>query len=86
MLETKNLQIVTCIKINGKNCFLYCFMALEQRIDGFIFVQLVIAVDRTHLKSKYKGIMFMATCFDGNEQIFSLAFGVVNLENETLYT
>lgn len=38
MLETKNPKTVAHIKTNGKNHFLYCFMALKQQIDGFRFV------------------------------------------------
>ncbi|XP_020411021.1 uncharacterized protein LOC109946745 [Prunus persica] len=40
----------------------------------------MIAVDATHLKSKYKGVMFVANAFDGNRNICTLAFGIRDLE------
>ncbi|CAL8163285.1 unnamed protein product [Prunus armeniaca] len=40
----------------------------------------VIAVDATHIKSKYKSVMFVANAFDGNRNIYPLAFGIGNLE------
>ena len=45
-----------------------------------------IAIDGTHLKRKYKGILFIATTMDGNDQIFPIAFGVGPLENDMCWT
>lgn len=42
-------------------------------------------VEKTYLKGKYKGTMSMAACFNNNEQIFPLAFDVVDLKNEASY-
>ncbi|XP_034218975.1 uncharacterized protein LOC117630347 [Prunus dulcis] len=42
----------------------------------------VIAVDATHLKSKYKGVMFVANAFDGNRNIYPLTFGIGDLETD----
>ena len=44
--------------------------------------RLAIVIDGTHLKEKYKGILFIATAMDGNDQIFPIAFGVGHLEND----
>ncbi|KAK3210834.1 hypothetical protein Dsin_015540 [Dipteronia sinensis] len=41
----------------------------------------VITVDDTHLKGSYKGTMFMDASMDGNEQIYPLAFGFGDSEN-----
>ena len=38
------------------------------------------------MKEKYKGTLFVAVCLDGNEQIYPLAFGVGDIENEQSYT
>ena len=38
--------------------------------------RLAIAMDGTHLKGKYKGILFIATAMDGNDQVFPIAFKV----------
>lgn len=43
-------------------------------------------MNRIHLKGKYRGTLFVVACFDDNEQIFLLTFGVGDLENEALYT
>ncbi|CAL2266198.1 unnamed protein product [Prunus armeniaca] len=40
----------------------------------------LIAVDATHIKSKYKSVMFVANAFDGNRNMYPLAFGIGNLE------
>ena len=45
-----------------------------------------IAIDGTHLKGKYKGILFIATAMDGNDKIFPIAFGVGHLENDRCWT
>ena len=55
MLEAKNSGSMTCIKTDSHNCFLYFFMALGQSIAGLNKLRIVLAVDGTHLKGKYKG-------------------------------
>ncbi|KAK3211782.1 hypothetical protein Dsin_016488 [Dipteronia sinensis] len=41
----------------------------------------VIAVNGTHLKGRFEGTMFVATAQDGNEQVYPIAFGYDNSEN-----
>ncbi|KAK2645622.1 hypothetical protein Ddye_020817 [Dipteronia dyeriana] len=41
----------------------------------------VIAVDGTHLKGRFGGTMFVATAQDGNEQVYPIAFGYGDSEN-----
>ncbi|CAL8168453.1 unnamed protein product [Prunus armeniaca] len=56
-------------------------MAVGSCIRGFrSSMRPVIAIDATHLKSKYKGVMFVANAFDGNRNIYPLAFGIGDLE------
>ena len=45
-----------------------------------------IAIDGTHLKGKNKGILFIATTIDSNDQIFLIAFGVGDIENDRSWT
>ncbi|CAL2257832.1 unnamed protein product [Prunus armeniaca] len=45
----------------------------------------VIAVDATHLKCKYKGVLFVATAFDGNRNIYPIAFGIGDLETDAAW-
>ena len=42
----------------------------------------MITVDETFLKGKYRGSMFVAAAKDGNNQIYPLAFGVMDSEND----
>ncbi|KAK3225677.1 hypothetical protein Dsin_005539 [Dipteronia sinensis] len=42
----------------------------------------VIAIDGTHLKDKFSGIMFVAICLDANNQVFPLACGFGDVEDE----
>ena len=85
-VEGKNLDSMTRIETDRHNCFLYFFIALGQSIAGFNKLRPVVAVDGMHLKRKYKGTLFVAACLDGNEQIYPLAFGVGDTENEQSYT
>ena len=48
--------------------------------------RLAISIDGTHLKGKYKGILFIATTMDDNDQIFPIAFGIGYLENDRCWT
>ncbi|WZZ14485.1 hypothetical protein YC2023_107574 [Brassica napus] len=42
----------------------------------------VIVVDGTFLKSKFKGVLLVATAIDGNSNLYPIAFGIVDSENE----
>ena len=42
----------------------------------------VIAIDGTFLKGKFKGTLFIATTLDGNSQLYPVAFGVDDSEND----
>ncbi|XP_057803379.1 uncharacterized protein LOC131018682 [Salvia miltiorrhiza] len=43
----------------------------------------VVVIDATHLKGKYKGVMFVVVTKDGNEQVFPLAVGLGDKENDS---
>ena len=43
-------------------------------------------VDDTHLHGKYKGNLMIATSQDANNQIYPLAYAVVDSENDKLWT
>ncbi|KAL6289246.1 hypothetical protein ACE6H2_006756 [Prunus campanulata] len=82
-LERMNPGTKTHIHTDENNHFLYFFMAVGACIRGFrSSMRPVIAVDATHLKSKYKGVMFVANAFDGNRNIYPLAFGIGDLETD----
>ena len=67
--------MVTKLKVDNENRFEICFMAFGACIFDFReYCRPTIAIDGTHLKGKYKGILFIATAMDVNNQIFSIAF------------
>lgn len=73
---------MTHLQRDGDDNFLYYFVALGSSIKGFTqYIRPVIAVDGTHLKGLYRGSMFVATCLDGNNQLYPLAIGVMDSEN-----
>ena len=64
------------LKIDDENRFEYLFLTLGPCIYDFVSsCRPVIAIDGTHLKRKFRGIMFVTTTMDGNEQIYLFAFG-----------
>ncbi|XP_024034810.1 uncharacterized protein LOC127899106 [Citrus sinensis] len=82
VLTAANEGTVTHIEQDGDGNFLYYFVALGSSIKGFMqYIQPVIAVDGTHLKGLYRGSMFVATCLDGNNQLYLLAIGIMDSEN-----
>ncbi|CAL9025821.1 unnamed protein product, partial [Prunus brigantina] len=83
MLEAKNPGTITHIETDSNNHFMYFFMSLGPCIRGFrTVIRPVIALDGTFLKGKYRGTLFVATCKDGNNQIYPIAFGVGDSEND----
>ncbi|KAH9794536.1 SWIM-type domain-containing protein [Citrus sinensis] len=82
VLTKANEGIVTHLQRDGDDNFLYYFVALGSSIKGFTqYIRPVIAVDGTHLKGLYHGSMFVTTCLDGNNQLYLLAIGVMDSEN-----
>ena len=87
MLEKMNPGTITRILTDDDNSFRYCFMALGGSIKRFSsFIRPVVAVDGTTLKHKYSGYLYIASALDGNGQIFPIAFGIGDGENESAYT
>ncbi|CAL8174677.1 unnamed protein product [Prunus armeniaca] len=86
VLERTNPGTLTYIETDAANHFLYFFMSIGACIRGFKrSMHPVIAVDATHLKCKYKGVLFVATAFDGNRNIYPLAFGIGDLETDAAW-
>ncbi|KAH9730924.1 SWIM-type domain-containing protein [Citrus sinensis] len=82
VLTTTNEGSVTHLEQDGDGNFLYYFVALGSSIKGFMqYIRPAIAVDGTHLKGLYHGSMFVATCLDGNNQLYPLAIGIMDSEN-----
>ena len=83
MLKKKNSGTCTFLEVDNENNFKYFFMAIGSCIHGFISsIRSVIAIDGTFLKGKFKGTLFIATALDGNNQLYPVAFGVGDSEND----
>ncbi|TXG64287.1 hypothetical protein EZV62_011281 [Acer yangbiense] len=81
MLEQTNHGTITDLHTDSSNRFMYMFFCLTTCIDGFLSsIRLVISIDGTLLTSPYRGVLFVAVCMNGNEQIFHLAYGVGDSE------
>ncbi|CAA7048823.1 unnamed protein product [Microthlaspi erraticum] len=83
MLQQANPGTHTNYQTDSRGRFLYLFLAFGQSVRGFYkTMRRVIVVDGTFLKSKYKGTMLVATAVDGNSNLYPIAFGVVDSEND----
>ena len=83
MLEQQNPKTVTKLQVDEDNRFEICFMAFGACIFDFrTCCRSTIAIDGTHLKEKYNGILFITITMGDNDQIFPIAFGVGHLEND----
>ncbi|XP_075095120.1 uncharacterized protein LOC107818072 [Nicotiana tabacum] len=85
MMKSKNPGTYTNIKIDDNNRFLYMFYEYGSSIAGWNYFIPVIAVDATFLKSKYRGVLMISVSKDANNQIFPLAFGIAESENNNSY-
>ncbi|XP_033129359.1 uncharacterized protein LOC103848092 [Brassica rapa] len=81
-ISLANPDSITAIELDSINRFKYIFLAFGASIKGFKYQRRVIVVDGTHLSGKYGGVMLVAAAQDGNFQIFPLAFGIVDAEDE----
>ncbi|KAH9681546.1 SWIM-type domain-containing protein [Citrus sinensis] len=83
MVEKKNPGSRTFIEKDSANNFKYCFIAIGSSLRGFTScIRPVIAVDGTFMRGKYKRTLFIATSLDGNNQLYPVAFGVGDSEND----
>jgi len=46
----------------------------------------VIVIDGTHLRGRYGGYLVAASAQDANFQVFPIAFGILNSENDEVWT
>ncbi|EOA28310.1 hypothetical protein CARUB_v10024509mg, partial [Capsella rubella] len=71
---------------DGVERFKFLFFALSACIKGFEFMRKVIVIDGTHLRGRYGGCLIAASAQDANFQVFPIAFGIVNSENDEAWT
>ena len=81
-LEMKNPGTITDIQTDEIGHFRYMFMSLGVSIRGFkSWCRPVLCVDASFLKHKIGGQLLVAIALDANEQLYPVAFGVVDSEN-----
>ncbi|MGS7457565.1 hypothetical protein, partial [Mycobacterium tuberculosis] len=81
--EQANPGTISAYLLDDHNRFEQCFLTFGPSVSGFRYcIRPVIAVDACFLKGRYKGKLFIATCMDGNNQIYPLAFGIAPTEND----
>ncbi|XP_024013369.1 uncharacterized protein LOC112087730 [Eutrema salsugineum] len=62
--------------------FKYVFLSFAASILGFRRLRHIIVLDGTHLTGKFKGVLLTACGQDANFQVYPLAFGIVDSEND----
>ncbi|KAA0035988.1 protein FAR1-RELATED SEQUENCE 2-like [Cucumis melo var. makuwa] len=72
----------TAEEADDEGRFKFYFMTLAASIDAWSYCVPVISVDGVAMKNKYLGTLISACTIDGNSQIVSLAFVVVDSEND----
>ncbi|KAL0533923.1 hypothetical protein IC582_028198 [Cucumis melo] len=71
------------MELEDDRFFKYLFMVVGPCVRGFLnCIRPVIVMDGTFLKNKYRDQLIVAICLDGNNQIYSLASGVVDRETD----
>ncbi|XP_074266095.1 uncharacterized protein LOC141588558 [Silene latifolia] len=60
--------------------FGWVFWAFGASIKGFPHCRPIITIDGTHLYGKYKGVLMISMGVDANDQLYPLAFAIVELE------
>src|SRR5947207_4467488 len=81
LLETNPGSFTTLGRKEAMGQF-HCLLCDYASAKGFANYKLLLRVDRTHLRSRYQGILLTATVTDAEGQLFPLPFGVVNIEDK----
>ena len=68
-------------RVPGTCIFNSVFWAFGLCIRGFRHCRPMISIDATHLYGKYKGKLLIAMAIDDNNEIYPLAFAVVESES-----
>ena len=61
----------------NEEIFQHVFWAFTPSIQGFTHYRPILSIDGTHLYGKYKGTLLIAMGCDGNNQLFPLAFSII---------
>ena len=74
--------VLECTFEEDSRCFECVFTCYSALATGFQYCCLVHAFNSTHLKSKYQGILLIATTTDANELLFPLTYAVLSTKND----
>ncbi|KAL4023533.1 hypothetical protein IC575_017291 [Cucumis melo] len=82
-LKFTNPGTIFHMELEDDCLFKYLFMVVGPCVRGFLnCIRPVIVMGGTFLKNKYRGQLIVVICLDGNNQIYPLAFGVVDRETD----
>ncbi|KAL0227642.1 hypothetical protein RCL1_003785 [Eukaryota sp. TZLM3-RCL] len=84
-LQKKNPGTVAFMNVT-ENVFDYCFIALAASIAGFPYTKPIIALDGTHIKTSFKGVLLITTTVDACGHVFPLCFGIYSGETKTAWS
>ncbi|XP_062086110.1 uncharacterized protein LOC133792211 [Humulus lupulus] len=82
LLLQANPGTVTHLLTNNEDRFKYLYIAFSNSIKGWRYLSPIIVVDGTFLKNAHGGTLFSSSTLDSNNNIFVLAFGIVDSEND----
>ncbi|XP_062103044.1 uncharacterized protein LOC133814042 [Humulus lupulus] len=82
MLKQANPGTITHLLTDKEDRLKYLYIVFSNSIKGWRYLRSIIAVDGTFLKNAHGGSLFSASTLDSNNNIFVLAFGIANSEND----
>ncbi|XP_062100818.1 protein FAR1-RELATED SEQUENCE 5-like [Humulus lupulus] len=83
MLKVSNPGTITHLVTDNTDHFKYMYLAFANSIKGWKHCRPVIVIDGTYLKTSFGGTLFTASTMDANNNIFPLAFGIGDSENDS---
>ncbi|KAL0803144.1 hypothetical protein Bca101_058320 [Brassica carinata] len=84
-IKEANPGTITEVELDTEKKFKYLFITFSACIKGFPFMRRVIVIDGAHLSGKFRGVMLVAACQDGDKGIYPIAFGIVNGEDASAW-
>ncbi|XP_058784435.1 uncharacterized protein LOC131659238 [Vicia villosa] len=81
-LEILHVYLDDGTQISGARIFHRLFWTFQPCIRGFAYCKPIVQVDGTWLYGKYRGTLLMVVTQDGNGNIFSIAYALVEGETE----
>ncbi|XP_062106158.1 uncharacterized protein LOC133817606 [Humulus lupulus] len=85
MLQQKNPGTIHDFVIE-EGVFKYCFLSLGACRRGFSSCRPVLCLDGISLKTKYGGHMLCAVALDANNNLYPIAFAIIDNENHDSWT